>query len=167
MRDQEQSGKAESSDQQKKSLLHDSEKKSGDRLISSSGLLPGDQNAAANTMMVLESSSDTPEQPKLDKPSQQVEETKDGVVEAAWGHKIAKLGQDDTIYTFDCKNEGVTARRMQISILVKDFNRLEPSVYLNDTLVLFFLKFFQNYVLEKAVSATVHIFNSFFMQMIT
>lgn len=56
---------------------------------------------------------------------------------------------------------------MQIAILVKDFNRLEPSVYLNDTLVLFFLKFVQNYVLEKAVAETVHIFNSFFMQMIT
>ena len=56
---------------------------------------------------------------------------------------------------------------MQIAILVKDFNRLEPSVYLNDTLVLFFLKFFQNYALEKEVAETVHIFNSFFMQMIT
>ena len=58
-------------------------------------------------------------------------------------------------------------KKNSIKILVSDFNRLEPSVYLNDTLILFFLKFLQNYVLTPSEVSQLHIFNSFFMQMIT
>lgn len=77
------------------------------------------------------------------------------------------MSEDDTIYQMNYQGEGSTARRNSINILLKDFQRLEPSVYLNDTIVLFFLKFLQNFVMKKETADSVHIFNSFFMQMIT
>ena len=83
-----------------------------------------------------------------------------------WGYKSMKMVDDDTIFKLNYQQEG-TKKKSSVDILLKDFNRLEPSVYLNDTLVLFFLKFLENYVLEDNVRRSVHIFNSFFMQMIT
>lgn len=73
---------------------------------------------------------------------------------------------DDTIFKLNYQQEG-TKKKSSVDVLLKDFNRLEPSVYLNDTLVLFFLKFLENFVLEDQMRKSVHIFNSFFMQMIT
>lgn len=53
--------------------------------------------------------------------------------------------EDDTIYEMPYQDG---TKKNSVKILVSDFNRLEPSVYLNDTLILFFLKFLQNYVLS-------------------
>lgn len=48
------------------------------------------------------------------------------------------MKEEDSIYEMHYQ-EGT--KKTSIKILVSDFNRLDPSVYLNDTLVLFFLKF--------------------------
>jgi len=48
------------------------------------------------------------------------------------------MSDDDTIYEMDYKDGN---KKNSIKILQSDYNRLEPSVYLNDTLILFFLKF--------------------------
>lgn len=61
-----------------------------------------------------------------------------------WGHKINKMKDDDSIYEMNYQDG---TKKNSVKILVSDFNRLEPSVYLNDTLILFFLKFMQNFVL--------------------
>ena len=84
--------------------------------------------------------------------------------EYSWGHKYFKMKDDDAIYEMGYKDGNKTN---SVKILISDFNRLEPSVYLNDTLILFFLKFLQNYVLTGEQVEKIHIFNSFFMQMIT
>ena len=62
-----------------------------------------------------------------------------------WGHQFYKMMEDDTIYEMPYQDG---TKKNSVKILVSDFNRLEPSVYLNDTLILFFLKFLQNYVLS-------------------
>ena len=72
--------------------------------------------------------------------------------------------EDDAIYEMPYQDGN---KKNSVKILISDFNRLEPSVYLNDTLILFFLKFLQNYVLSQDQVEKIHIFNSFFMQMIT
>ena len=54
------------------------------------------------------------------------------------------MKEDDGIYEMNY-SEGT--KKSSVKIMVSDFNRLEPSVYLNDTLILFFLKFMQNFVL--------------------
>ena len=64
-----------------------------------------------------------------------------------WGHKSTKMSEDDVIY--EMKYAEGAKKNQEIKILLKDINRLEPSVYLNDTLILFFLKFLQNYALSK------------------
>ena len=61
-----------------------------------------------------------------------------------WGHKYLKMKEDEMLYELFYQ-EG--KKKNSVKILISDFNRLEPSVYLNDTLILFFLKFLQNYVL--------------------
>ena len=81
-------------------------------------------------------------------------------MEYDWGHKITKMKEDDAIYEMHY-NEG--KKKTSVKILVSDINRLEPSVYLNDTLILFFLKFMQNYVLTLEQVEKIHMFNSFFM----
>ena len=64
-----------------------------------------------------------------------------------WGHKMTKMNEDDVIY--EMKYVEGTKKNQEVKILLKDINRLEPAVYLNDTLILFFLKFLQNYALTK------------------
>lgn len=61
-----------------------------------------------------------------------------------WGHKYYKMKEDDTLYEMHYADG---KKKNSVKVLVSDFNRLEPSVYLNDTLILFFLKFLQNHVL--------------------
>ena len=67
--------------------------------------------------------------------------------EYEWGYKINQKMEDDCIYEMNYQDGN---KKQSIKLLVSDFNRLEPSVYLNDTLILFFLKFMQNFVLSKA-----------------
>ena len=54
------------------------------------------------------------------------------------------MKDDDAIYEM---NYAEGTKKSSVKIMISDFNRLEPSVYLNDTLILFFLKFMQNFVL--------------------
>ena len=96
--------------------------------------------------------------------SKTIEKPEENEDELSWGHKYFKMKEDDTIYEMGYKDGNKTN---SVKILISDFNRLEPSVYLNDTLILFFLKFLQNYVLTGEQVEKIHIFNSFFMQMIT
>lgn len=71
-----------------------------------------------------------PDSKTIEKPAEDEDET--------WGHKYFKMKDDDTIYEMGYKDGNKTN---SVKILISDFNRLEPSVYLNDTLILFFLKF--------------------------
>jgi Ulp1 family protease len=74
------------------------------------------------------------------------------------------MKDDDPIYEMNYQDG---TKKNSVKILISDFNRLEPSVYLNDTLILFFLKFLQNFVLTVEQNQRVHIFNSYFMELIT
>jgi len=67
--------------------------------------------------------------------------------EMPWGHKCTKMKDDDVIY--EMKYTEGAKKNQEVKILLKDINRLEPAVYLNDTLILFFLKFLQNYALHQ------------------
>lgn len=49
------------------------------------------------------------------------------------------MKEDDVIY--EMKYTEGAKKNQEVKILLKDINRLEPAVYLNDTLILFFLKF--------------------------
>ena len=70
--------------------------------------------------------------------SKTIEKPEDNEDELSWGHKYFKMKEDDTIYEMGYKDGN---KSNSVKILISDFNRLEPSVYLNDTLILFFLKF--------------------------
>ena len=41
--------------------------------------------------------------------------------EFEWGYKSCKMSEDDTIYTMNYQQEGSTARRNTVNILLKDF----------------------------------------------
>lgn len=51
-----------------------------------------------------------------------------------------------------------------LEIKKDEFLRLKPSVYLNDTLVNFYLQFLANYVFPQSIKKEVHTFNSYLMQ---
>ena len=85
--------------------------------------------------MEIADSSQCESNPKKDGQQRQEENNLDSF---EWGHKYYKMKDDDSIYEMNYL-EGT--KKSSVKIMVSDFNRLEPSVYLNDTLILFFLKF--------------------------
>lgn len=54
-----------------------------------------------------------------------------------WGYIINSLRDNSSLCKIQYKNG---TRSQLIELLVSDFKRLDPNVYLNDTLILFYLK---------------------------
>ena len=68
------------------------------------------------------------------------------------GDKLYELRENDMV----CKLVyGQLNRSVEVS--KKDFKFLEPGVYLNDILILFYLRFLQYYVIPKPLEQKVHI----------
>ena len=75
---------------------------------------------------------------KLKEDQKENEEMDEDSEEIEWGYKYQNMKEDDVIYELNYQDG---TKKNSIKVLVSDLNRLEPSVYLNDTLILFFLKF--------------------------
>ena len=73
--------------------------------------------------------------------------------EFEWGYKARSMKDDDTIFEMGYQDG---TKKNSIKILLSDFRRLEPSIYLNDTLILFFLKFLQNFVIPEKTRMQTH-----------
>ena len=56
------------------------------------------------------------------------------------------MKENDVVYELNYEDG---KKKNSVKILASDLNRLEPSVYLNDTLILFWLKFIQNHALTN------------------
>lgn len=76
-------------------------------------------------------------------------------------HKLAALQPQSIIAKM---SYGDLGRSVEIS--KKDFCFLDPSVYLNDTLILFYLRFIQHYVLPVEMQQKVHIFDPQFFTLL-
>jgi sentrin-specific protease 7 len=64
-------------------------------------------------------------------------------------------------------NYEVGKRKKSEEIKVSDFKRLEPQIYLNDTLVNFYLKFIEEFLVSNETKSDLFAFNSFFMGKLT
>ena len=70
------------------------------------------------------------------------------------GYKLAAMRENDLV----CKLVYGPLNR-SVEITKKDFKFLEPGVYLNDNLILFYLRFLQYYVIPKPGEEHVYIFD--------
>jgi len=70
------------------------------------------------------------------------------------GNKLSELRENDMV----CKLVyGHLNRSVEVS--KKDFKFLEPGVYLNDILILFYLRFLQYHVIPKSLEEKIHVFD--------
>ena len=58
-------------------------------------------------------------------------------------------------------------KRREIRISKRDWDRLEPGEYLNDTLIQFWLKFYHFYVMPESQQGDVYIFDTQFFSLMT
>ena len=70
------------------------------------------------------------------------------------GSKLGEIKENDMV----CRLEYGHLKR-SVEVTKKDFRFLEPGVYLNDILILFYLRFLQYYVLPKPLDEKVYIFD--------
>ena len=61
------------------------------------------------------------------------------------------MSPDDLIYKLQYNDHVGTKKRSEVTLTKKEIQRLEPAVYLNDELVLFYLKFMQCYTLPQSL----------------
>ena len=70
------------------------------------------------------------------------------------GDKLEEIKENDMV----CKLVYGHLNR-SVEVTKKDFKFLEPGVYLNDILILFYLRFLQYYVIPKPMEDKVYIFD--------